>query len=104
VQKLKRLGVSRYVDFLVTSEAVGREKPNSAMFRAALKRAGCKAHEAIMVGDSARRDVAGAKHMGLKAVLVGRGPKGIADARIFTFRQLTPRLINRLQLPTSKKL
>ncbi len=96
VQKLKRLGVDVYIDFLITSEAVGHEKPSPAIFRAALERAGCRPSEAVMVGDSAKRDILGARRLGLKTVLIGLSRHSRASASLRSFTQLTPRLLQRL--------
>lgn len=59
------------VDAVVTSAAVGWEKPNPRIFSAALSAAGSP-EEAWMVGDNVVADVRGAEAVGLPAVLVRR--------------------------------
>lgn len=63
--KLERLGLSRYVDFMVTSEEAGAEKPVNRFFALCVEKAGCSAGECAFVGDSLRHDVLGAKQAGL---------------------------------------
>lgn len=70
--KLRALGLARYVDELVASEEVGVAKPDPGIFRVALERLGCSAEAAIMVGDSWESDVAGARAAGVRAVWLNR--------------------------------
>jgi putative hydrolase of the HAD superfamily len=69
---LADLGLGRYVDFTLASGAVGLAKPDPAFFRLALDRAGVEAGEALMVGDSLRADVEGARAVGMEGVLLAR--------------------------------
>ena len=67
------LGMAPFLDFCLTSAEVGVEKPDPAIFVAALKRAGVKPAEAVHVGDQPRSDLVGARGAGLHAVLLDRG-------------------------------
>lgn len=67
IRKLKKLGLKDYVDYLVTSEEVGFEKPNKEIFELALKKIDLDVNEVIMVGDSEKKDIKGAKIMGIKS-------------------------------------
>jgi HAD superfamily hydrolase (TIGR01662 family) len=69
---LTRAGLRRHFDVLVTSISVGERKPAPAMFLKALERLGCRPDEAVMVGDDARVDIAGAARLGLPTILVVR--------------------------------
>ncbi len=71
-------GLTPYLDFAVTSEEIGSNKPHPPMFLAALERAGVQASEALHVGDSYLSDVQGARGVGINAVLVDR--EGVAEA------------------------
>ncbi|HTS32615.1 MAG TPA: HAD family hydrolase [Thermoplasmata archaeon] len=71
-EKLAFLGLTRTVDYLIISEAVGAEKPSREIFRAALKAARVRPHEAVMVGDSWRNDVLGARGAGIRPVWFNR--------------------------------
>jgi putative hydrolase of the HAD superfamily len=55
-------------ELFVTSEHAGCFKPDEAIFRYALERAGVEPHEAVHVGDSLEADVAGAQGAGMRAV------------------------------------
>jgi len=68
----RRLGLSSYLDFVVTSYEVHAEKPDPAIFRAALERAAVKPSEAIHVGDQYHADVLGARNAGIKPLLLDR--------------------------------
>jgi len=57
--------VSRYFDVIVDSVAVGWEKPDPRIFRAALDQLELPTAVVTFVGDSARRDMLGAKTVGM---------------------------------------
>lgn len=69
LEKLDRLGITEYVDLLLTSEETGREKPGSVMFTLPLARLDRRASETVMVGDSIASDIVGANAVGLETVL-----------------------------------
>jgi len=69
----QRMGLA--LDLIVTSAEVGVEKPDPAIFHAALSKAGVKSEEAVYVGDDYNNDVQGAERVGLKAVLLDRQNK-----------------------------
>jgi FMN phosphatase YigB (HAD superfamily) len=52
------------------SAVVGASKPDAAIFRAALEKLAVAPQDALFVGDSARRDMAGAKALGMPHVLL----------------------------------
>lgn len=66
-RKIEMLNLHKYADYLVTSEEVGIEKPHPYMFMSALNKMGLMAHEVIMVGDSYKKDILGAKRQGIQA-------------------------------------
>lgn len=66
--KMRHCGLEPLVDLLVVSEEVGISKPDPAIFVEALARAGCTPDEAVMVGDSWRNDVEGARAAGIRPV------------------------------------
>ncbi len=69
----QNLGMDPYLDFCLTSAEIGVEKPDPAIFVAALERAGVSGPEAVHVGDQPRSDLVGARGAGLHAVLLDRG-------------------------------
>ena len=88
-RKLSRLGLARYIDFMVTSEETGFEKPAPIMFKTALKKMHIKPDEAAYFGDSLDRDVQGAANIGIKPFwfVADREVIGGEDfTKIFTYR------------------
>ncbi|MCK4968364.1 MAG: HAD-IA family hydrolase [Candidatus Aenigmarchaeota archaeon] len=69
IEKLRRLSITDYIDFIVSSEEAGKEKPHSAMFLLALKKGNCKTNETIMIGDNLERDIRGANKMKITTIL-----------------------------------
>ncbi|MBI4285076.1 MAG: HAD-IA family hydrolase [Chloroflexi bacterium] len=66
------VGLSPYLDFFVTPQEAGADKPNPAIFLLALERAGVQAAEAIYVGDQYKFDVLGARGVGMTPILIDR--------------------------------
>jgi putative hydrolase of the HAD superfamily len=65
--KLKRLGLMAYVDYIVTSEEAGVEKPAPGLFMLCAEKAGCSPGECAFVGDSLPSDALGARDAGMAA-------------------------------------
>lgn len=61
------------VSAALSSSEHGYLKPHPSIFQAALHMVGVPASEAVMVGDSLGQDIAGARGVGMRAVLVRRG-------------------------------
>ena len=57
---------------MVSSAAHGYMKPHPSIFQAALQQAGVAAEESMMVGDSLKHDVLGARRLGMRAILLSR--------------------------------
>ncbi len=70
--------VTKHLDFVVASAAVGTAKPHPDIFRFALARADLEADEVIYVGDSYVSDVLGARAVGITPVLLDREGKAPA--------------------------
>ena len=64
------LGWSDYIDAVITSLDVGRPKPDAHMFRAALDVLEASPGETAMVGNSEAADIAPAKALGIRTILV----------------------------------
>lgn len=90
IKKLKKLRIADYIDFIVTSEEAGKEKPHPSIFLLALRKANCLPQEAIMVGDSFEKDILGAKHIGVCSVLFSPKKEAGADYIINDFRKIVP--------------
>lgn len=55
---------------LLSSEYARSCKPDLGIYEEALRRAGCKAEEALFVGDTLLQDIAGANRMGMQSALI----------------------------------
>jgi putative hydrolase of the HAD superfamily len=67
-RKLKALGLSDDISYLVTSEEAGREKPHPEMFRLCLEKLQLPAEEICFIGDSYKKDIEGAAAAGMQTV------------------------------------
>jgi putative hydrolase of the HAD superfamily len=67
---VEQLGLAARTDFVLCSALERLEKPDEELFRRALGRAGVRADEALHAGDDLEKDFHGARHAGLRAVLV----------------------------------
>lgn len=75
-EKLIRLGLHHFFDVVVISEDVGSEKPQSEIFKAAIKELGVKPEEAVYAGDDLETDIFGANSAGLISIrLVKKKPR-----------------------------
>ncbi|MBQ6594693.1 MAG: HAD family hydrolase [Clostridia bacterium] len=73
--KLERLELIGYIDFLVSSEEAGIEKPAKRMFDLCAKKAKCDPGECLFVGDDPKKDVLGACRAGMRAAWYRRPGK-----------------------------
>ncbi|MEM1892158.1 MAG: HAD family hydrolase [Sulfolobales archaeon] len=65
---LKNVGISDYVDVVVSSSEVGSIKPQRSIFQELVRAVGDKPAEIVHVGDSCFEDVLGALGYGMRAV------------------------------------
>jgi len=89
----KEFDFSKYFNEIILSCDVGLLKPNPKIFYLPLKKLKVKPFEAVMVGDSMRTDMIGAKRAGLKTILLDRknkfkGKKPEVDAVIHSLNEL----------------
>lgn len=70
VQKLQQLKVDHLIDYLVTSEEAGKEKPHPEIFLLALAKLDLQKNNVIMIGDNQIKDIDGAEKLGIKAYQV----------------------------------
>ncbi len=68
----RQLGLEPYLDFVVTSEEAGSDKPQPPIFLAALEQARVNPSEAVHVGDQYKIDVVGARGVGISPILIDR--------------------------------
>lgn len=72
-EEVERLGLAERADVVLFCSDVGWRKPAAPVFHEALRRLGLTADECLFVGDDPRWDLAGARGVGMDAVLVDRG-------------------------------
>ncbi len=72
-RKLEKLSILPFVDFMVTSEEAGCEKPEKAFYELCIQKANCLPEECLMIGDSLKKDVLGAKAVGMHALQYQKG-------------------------------
>lgn len=65
-RKIIKLNVIDSIDYLVTSEEAGAEKPTPVMFELALKKLQLAPNEVIFIGDNFSKDIEGANSIGIK--------------------------------------
>lgn len=90
---LVEMDVGHLFDTAVISGIEGVEKPDPAIYRLAVDRAGVEPHEAMHVGDSPSLDIAPAREAGMHAVLLdraGRRPQGVDAPVISSMEDLPP--------------
>lgn len=90
--RLYQLKLEKYFNLVVTFEDTGEKKPNLLPFKTAIKKLGMKPEEIMMVGDSIKRDVEGAKRLGMRTVFAKYGQvwkeKGKPDFIIEDFSEI----------------
>jgi len=87
---LPQIGLTRFFDIEITSDAVGKMKPHKEIFLHALGKLNLSPHEALFVGDMVEYDYEGAKECGLKALLIDRenNVKGMNVEKISSLMEL----------------
>ncbi len=79
-QTLRKFRLSKFFDVVVISGDIGWRKPRPKIFEKALEALHVSASEAVFVGDAPFHDIAGARHVGMKTVLLRRlGEKETAE-------------------------
>ena len=69
---LRKFRLSKFFDAIVISGDIGWRKPSPKIFEKALKKLHVSASETVFVGDAPFQDIAGAKRVGMKTVLLRR--------------------------------
>ena len=67
-KRIESIGVAPYIDFIVTSEEAGAEKPHYHLFELCVEKAGVRPEECAFIGDNVRKDIEGAWESGLKGI------------------------------------
>jgi DNA polymerase len=65
---MKRMGIDRFFEEVITSVDIGFSKPHKRIFRVALEAVKLKPSEVVMVGNRIEKDVVGGNKMGMTTV------------------------------------
>lgn len=74
-RKAQTLGLDALMDYVFASGDFGYGKPDTKFFFGAMKMAGVKPQDSIMIGNNIDSDVFGALASGMKAIYFGQKPK-----------------------------
>lgn len=69
-QELARVSIRELFEAIVFSSDIGIIKPSSKIFQKALETFGVDVSRVVYIGDSLRRDIAGAKSLGMEAIWI----------------------------------
>ena len=72
LKKIIKLGLNNHIDFVVTSEESGMDKPHPSIFSLALEKLRVPKDEVVMIGDDIK-DAKGAEKAGIKCIMVKEG-------------------------------
>jgi YjjG family noncanonical pyrimidine nucleotidase len=82
-------GITHFFGEVITSQRAGEKKPNRQIFDFALKTAGAKAYEALMIGDNPEADVIGAMSAGIDAVWFNPNSQGFTGKPTYEIQNLS---------------
>ena len=83
--KIATADLGKYFDRIITSEAAGVKKPAPEIFEYALRKAGARPEESLMVGDDYEVDVVGAGNAGMDQVLFDPQTSRITLSKAVTY-------------------
>lgn len=67
-ESIRSAGLLNFFDVVITSEQVGWRKPHKTLFETTLDALSVEANQAVIVGDSLSKDIAGAKAIGMQTI------------------------------------
>jgi putative hydrolase of the HAD superfamily len=76
---LHHLGIAHFFRYVFISSELGADKPDPEIFQRALARAGCRAAEAMHVGDDPERDWEAATRAGMHVFKLDRAKNSLRD-------------------------
>lgn len=72
-EKIDRLGIAPFFDTILISQRAGIAKPDARIFHRALSQVPCEPWQAVMIGDSLARDIAGGRAAGMHTLWIRLG-------------------------------
>ncbi|ASP38520.1 haloacid dehalogenase [Bacterioplanes sanyensis] len=98
-RNFQALGLCKYFDVVIVSEAVELRKPDAAIFRLACERLDVPVSQAIFVGDNPIADIQGAHQAGMKTVYIPGffGEHCVEADRVCSHFEQLPKLVQELK-------
>lgn len=75
IKKVRKLGIMKYIDYMVTSEEAGADKPHPEQALLALKKLHLQQDEVVVIGNNPKTDIELAVGMKMKSILFD--PRGL---------------------------
>ncbi len=79
LSRLRKAGLLHLFDVVVSADMTGKRKPEPDSIKLALQKLGVDAREAILVGDSVRRDIEAGKRLGMITVYAAYGDRNFFE-------------------------
>jgi putative hydrolase of the HAD superfamily len=92
--KLKNTGIDHFFKDVITSERVGRRKPDPQIFDFAIRKSGGTVEESVMIGDDFYIDVKGAADVGIKSIWFNPHQKKVEESE----KMITIQLLDEIKL------
>jgi len=87
--KIDGSNLASFFETIIISGDHGFGKPDLRIFQLALNRLEVAAHEAVMIGDSLNRDVAGARDAGIRTIWINRYQRTLGESHPIPDIELT---------------
>ena len=84
LELLQKLKVKKIFDKITVSEEVGADKPAAIMFTSIAQKLGAAPKDCVMIGDNYKRDILGARAVGMQTILYGKTREDTPSAKDFT--------------------
>lgn len=68
-KKLMKLGIEKYIDYLVTAEEAGADKPDESQLNLVLKKTGLNPEDIIVIGNNPKTDIDAAVRKDIRSIL-----------------------------------
>lgn len=92
-RKISKLGIQNFINYIVTSEEVGYEKPDSKIFLTALEKLNAQKDEVIMIGDNYEKDILGAQKLEISYHWFSSNEKILNNIKTVNFKTLYTSLL-----------
>ncbi len=80
-ERLKAWGIEKYFSVIASSAELGFSKPDLRIFEKALEMAGCRAENAVMVGDRPDNDIAPANKLKMVTIRMKQGRSALKEPK-----------------------